>query len=418
MKKLLFSFIFTVSILLTAQIQAPFYQSFDREFNFWSFNSENRYVPGKDFLQFSLERWAPRHQSDYFKNYWYYTKDGQLIGNPNQSIVKQDLKPQERINWNEPKRHEFVRISGRKGKSLKLTTLDNFDNAGGINDTIRSRTEIKIKPEHGENSEFYYSWSFMIPENEEHPDDVVQDNIIAQWHEPINIKWNVKNEQPPFFLIYKNDVHAKNNQRELGIMYGLRYDQNLVKHHSFRSNVNIEKGKWNEVVLHIKWSSDPKIGFLEIWINGEKVVNDGISKFYAANLYTDINGFSHPNFLKLGQYRLGQTTTQSIYLDEFRIGKSYEEVSLDLKFNNCESPKTVRKKEKIWTQEPIGINTYQFLFVDEQKVITSRKPYLKWPNKKWAKQNKEYEVKVRPGIYSKNNLSDGFGDSCVFQFKK
>lgn len=404
---------------MCSQISAPYYQSFDYEFNFWSKNHENQYVPGSQRLIFDLHRWAPREKSTYFRNYWYISESGELIGNPNLPLARKDLKPQNEITWNEPERMQFVRINGRKGKSVKLTTLDQYDNAGGIDDSIRSRTEIVIYPEHGEDSEFYYSWSFLIPNNQEHPDDSVTDNIIAQWHEPIDKTWNAQNVQPPFFLTYKNDVKAKDNHRKLGVMYGLRYDDNNDGKmeggfHSFPVNVNIEKGSWTDIILHIKWSSDPNIGFLEIWVNGEKVAYQGKTKFYAANLYTDQLGETYPNIFKFGQYRLGQTNTQSIYVDDFRIGKQLEEVNTRLSFLNCEyENKNIQSGDILKVNKVIGAKIYQFYIVNTNKIVNSRKPSLK-VKKKWLTSGEKVEVKARVGVYSKQNKKDGFGKSCTF----
>lgn len=410
---------FFLSEFLSAQIAAPYYQNFDKEFNFWSLSFENNYVPNSQRLIFDLQRWAPREKNNYFQNYWYLSESGELIGNPDLPFVRQDLKPQNEITWDEPERMQFVRVKGRKGKSIKLTTLDQFDNAGGIDDSIRSRTEIVIYPEHGEDTEFYYSWSFLIPNNQEHPDDPVADNIIAQWHEPIDKTWNVQNAQPPFFLSYKNDTQAKDNYRKLGVMYGLRYDDNNDGKmeggfHSFPVNINIEKGKWTDIVLHIKWSSDSKKGFLEMWVNGEQVVYQGETRFYAANLYTDRLGKTYPNIFKIGQYRIGQSNTQSIYIDDFRIGKRFEEVNTRLKITNCENEKgSIQTGDILRVNEVIGASTYQFYIVNADKIISSRKPFIKM-KKKWLTGGSELEIKARVGVYSKQNLVDGFGHSCIF----
>ena len=303
--------------------------------------------------------------------------------------------------------------------SVKLTTLDQYDNSGGIDDTIRSRTEIVISPEHTEGSAFFYSWSFMIP-TDEHPDDPISDNIIAQWHEPINIDWEFSNVQPPFFLTYKNDVIAKDNIRNLGVMYGLRYGNKFQgryegNYHSFPIEGKIEKGKWNDIILHIHWSSNPLEGFMEMWLNGEKIDIEGVSKFYAANMYTDTSGNTHPNFMKIGQYRLGQTNTQSVYIDDFRIGNRFEEVNVRTEIIDCKEKMVVSNGDILRLNEVIGANAYQFYFINKNKIRTRKRPYLKI-KKSWLLHNDDNYVKARIDVFKKTNMNEGFGKPCHLTF--
>lgn len=420
MRNLLFFVVFLFSINLFAQLKAPYYQSFDTEFNFWKESDQNKYVPNHDILMFSLERWERRKKKNYFDRFWVKTEDGTVKGNKKK---KRDLKPQNEINWdNEPERLQFVRFPDRKGKSLKLITLDNYDNAGGITDDKRSRTEIKVKPKHGEGTDYYYAWSFLIPDNEEHEDSEVKDNIIAQWHEDVRDDWKLGKVSPPFFLTYKNDPTTKDNERELGIMYGERYEdkneKSTGKYYSFRADEKIRKGEWTDVVMHIKWSTKNEEGFLELWINGKKVKHKGEDKFYSANIYEDKSGKVHPNYLKIGQYRLGQKNTQIIYLDDFRIGNTFDEVNTRLTFKNCskdrEKPTEIAGKLRV--NKVYGAKGYQFYFPELDRMETSKKPYLKRIHrKKWLKKGRTYEVKARVNTFNKSDKKQGFGESCYIK---
>lgn len=418
-RSLFFIFLFLFASEVFAQIRSPFYQSFDYSFNFWRESVDNPAVPGSDVLMMDLHRWTPRKRSNYFQNYWYYDSEGGLVGNPEIPFSRQDLKPYDLIQWEEPERHEFVKVPGRKGRSLKLTTLDQYDNAGAIDDDFRSRTEIILNPEHGEGSEYFYSWSFLIPDDGDHPDDRMPDNIIGQWHEPENKDWILDDAKPPFFLIYKNNPSTSGNLRQLGIMYGLRYKDTDGRisgnYFSFPIEKEIEKGKWTDIILHIYWSAESDKGFLEIWINGEKVRYNGMDRFYDANLYTDTNGVSYPNYLKIGQYRQGQTLTQSIYIDDLRIGSSFEEVNSRISLQECATEKQVSIKDWIYTNEVIGNGRYQFFFPEIDKMISQKSPRFK-VKKRWADGKDTLQVMSRFGPYKKSNTTDGFGETCTLIF--
>lgn len=58
----------------------------------------------------------------------------------------------------------------------------------------------------------------------------------------------------------------------------------------------LQRAHWHDFVLHAKWSSDPSVGFLEIWIDGVLVM----PKHYTATKYPGMR-----NYLMVGLYRNG-----------------------------------------------------------------------------------------------------------------
>ena len=58
----------------------------------------------------------------------------------------------------------------------------------------------------------------------------------------------------------------------------------------------LQRSHWHDFILHAKWSSDPGVGFLEIWIDGASV----LPKHFAANKYPGMR-----NYLVVGLYRNG-----------------------------------------------------------------------------------------------------------------
>ena len=56
----------------------------------------------------------------------------------------------------------------------------------------------------------------------------------------------------------------------------------------------LQRGHWHDFVMHAKWSADPKIGYLEIWIDGVNV----LPKHMTSNKYPRMK-----NYLLIGLYR-------------------------------------------------------------------------------------------------------------------
>jgi len=84
------------------------------------------------------------------------------------------------------------------------------------------------------------------------------------------------------------------------------------------ASVPIDRGKWHDFVMHVRFSEDPSQGFVELWHNGELIQE----KRFAATLRPGL--FS---YLKLGYYRsAGHTTPGVVWHDSIGIGRSRQEV--------------------------------------------------------------------------------------------
>jgi hypothetical protein len=101
-------------------------------------------------------------------------------------------------------------------------------------------------------------------------------------------------------------------------------------------SVPLQRGAWLDIVLHVKFSSDPTVGFIEIWLNGaQQSFSNGQTRLYMTTLQPGINwnGTTGGNFLDLDQYRsivdpLGPLT---IYHAAAAIGNSYAAVAPNLR---------------------------------------------------------------------------------------
>lgn len=88
----------------------------------------------------------------------------------------------------------------------------------------------------------------------------------------------------------------------------------------------ITKGSWTDLVVHIKFSTDPAVGFVEIYKNGVlQTQKNGQTRTYYATLKPDQTGAGNWN---LNQYRSkGAANDITIYHDEAKVGDSYAAVA-------------------------------------------------------------------------------------------
>lgn len=86
----------------------------------------------------------------------------------------------------------------------------------------------------------------------------------------------------------------------------------------------MQRGAWNDFVLHVKWSPDPAVGWFEVYYQGQLV----IPKTSTATMYLD-SGVATPLFLSVGHYRdSGPTTgTAILYVDAVKVGLSLADVT-------------------------------------------------------------------------------------------
>ena len=103
----------------------------------------------------------------------------------------------------------------------------------------------------------------------------------------------------------------------------------------------LQRGHWHDFVLHAKWSSDPSVGYLEIWIDGVLVMPKhltstmypGMRNYLIVGLYR--NGeIGDPNLLyPNGTHVYGTDGTPGVaYLDGFVVGKTQASVLAELPF--------------------------------------------------------------------------------------
>jgi hypothetical protein len=95
----------------------------------------------------------------------------------------------------------------------------------------------------------------------------------------------------------------------------------------WRAPRGITRGAWEDIVLHIRFSTDPTDGFVALWLNGrrQRFSNHAYS-FHEATLLPGVNwDGAHPNELYLQQYRGSQPAlgTVDLYETGAKVGTTY-----------------------------------------------------------------------------------------------
>ena len=157
-------------------------------------------------------------------------------------------------------------------------------------------------------SELWYGFSTFIPMDWP---DLDNRTVITQWHatpDPGEV-WR----SPPLAIRYSGGqltvtgrystepIQTENNGEML----------DLYTHPG-----PFEKGIWHDWIFHIKWHYQND-GFVEAWLDETQVID-----YQGPIGYNDFLGI----WFKWGIYRDDHPTPQVIYHDEYRRGKSYNEV--------------------------------------------------------------------------------------------
>jgi hypothetical protein len=161
-----------------------------------------------------------------------------------------------------------------------------------------------------EGQERWYGWSTLFPTNADLPPSNDSWNIFTQWHQTSsdgcapNIAFQADTSHSPPAIKVRVLGGASNNCSPSSTRL-LRPAQ-------------LTLGHWYDFVVHVKWSSDPSIGFIEGWIDRANV----IPKIQTATLYKGQGAY-----LKQGFYRASSDVTSTVYHVGTRAGRSYKAVT-------------------------------------------------------------------------------------------
>ncbi|MCB1152281.1 polysaccharide lyase [bacterium] len=154
-------------------------------------------------------------------------------------------------------------------------------------------------------SEQWYGFSTYIP-----ADWIDLDNraVISQWHATPDLGEGEVWRSPPLALRYRNgelSVTSRSSEEKV-------QEQNAAPEFVRFTYPNFPKGVWHDWVFHVRWDyRDDGDGFIEAWLDGEKVID-----YVGPVGYNDNAGL----WFKWGIYRDDVAATQYLYHDEYRRG--------------------------------------------------------------------------------------------------
>lgn len=193
---------------------------------------------------------------------------------------------------------------GRYCARCEVTNTDTWPNG------LR-RVELGYTPPRAtyEGSERYYA--FSLRQSDDLPLDPAISNAVAYWEA---------------YPIYQQSMAF--NVTGGNIRFDLRLPRPGAMSGSTAYTGPFAAGRWHDFVLHVRWSADPTVGFVELWHNGARVVArtsvktmvtatmDGGTTVYPAFFHI---GLLHGNF---------DHAPQAVLVDRVLEGMTYDDVAI------------------------------------------------------------------------------------------
>jgi Polysaccharide lyase len=172
-----------------------------------------------------------------------------------------------------------------------------------------------------QNDDVWYHWYTLFPSGSYHPDSGWQ--VWTQWHQddsaPLPSDCQIGPGCTPT-VEFDVDKGSTLSLRVLGHIY----DHDSAKcaatdcGYKWKADLLPKIGQWFDILLHVKWSNDPNVGFMEMYVN-HKVLDK--SKHFAT-LDTTSNGLPISVYMKQGLYRNPTIAVdQTIYHDGMQVVK-------------------------------------------------------------------------------------------------
>lgn len=187
---------------------------------------------------------------------------------------------------------------GRYALRAEVRQGDDPINASG------NRNELVKHDGAREGTEFYYGWSTLWPED--YPLTPTW-QVFMQWHHSGN------SGAPPVRFVLGCSANDCGSPMPDTLFL-------IVDGKTVWTKTGIKLGDWTDFVLHVKWSANPSVGFVELWYDGELV----LPKTYRRTMFSS----GDTNYLKMGLYRAEETQpTAVLYHDELVQATTYEEAA-------------------------------------------------------------------------------------------
>jgi len=180
--------------------------------------------------------------------------------------------------------------------SLRVTVKEGDRRLFGKSGQATERCELLEKSRHPLNEDLWYSFSVYVP-----PDFPIEDVrlVMGQWKQTALVLY--KKHSPVIAQRFRNGNFSITINNDAG-------QQTLFSSGDEQNPALV--GEWTDFRYHLRFSK-AQDGVLEVWMNGEQVVDYEGQLAYSDDLNT--------GYFRLGLYRDRLDVPMTVYFDNFRV---------------------------------------------------------------------------------------------------
>lgn len=172
----------------------------------------------------------------------------------------------------------------------------------------RERSELSEATKSGHHGEKWIGWNIYLPKDYEHLGADGYNNL-GQFH---SLRRSGFMQGLPLFLF-------KYTWGTLSVRYFFMADN--IKEQPFRIPIEIPKGQWNNIKIHVNWSTDIDVGFFKAWFN-DKLILDYKGRTISGTPYAKYGLYRGK--LKWQKKLEGKVPDQRVYYSNFKVADSKE----------------------------------------------------------------------------------------------
>jgi hypothetical protein len=219
---------------------------------------------------------------------------------------------------------DIVSTHAREGTKSLRSTVKRYESETPY------RTELILETDSGStnmatpNTDYWYGWSIYLPTT--HSATEVHE-IVAQFHALRDSELAEEPRNPPLLFATRRGHWIIESRFDSNQFTQKGPDGKFIYSGFKRWDIGeYETGVWTDFVAHIKWTHENDDGIIEIWMNGEKIIEAHGPNTYNDKLYPYFKmGLYIPAFrCEQGDICAPDSTesVRTVYHDEFRTAKS------------------------------------------------------------------------------------------------
>lgn len=187
------------------------------------------------------------------------------------------------------------------GRAARFSAADG--DVAPLTPTANPRAQLNSKLDFAEGDNDYVGWSTYLPKG--FPTGVNPWFVFFQFH---------------------GDPYAGSPRLALGVKGGrIGLERDAAYRFDRPWTAPVRTGRWMDFVMHVKWSRNPRVGFIELWLDGKKqsFARSG-KRLEMATIKADQKRVEiiPTNYRKRGSVR----GTVTVYHDNIAVGTSYKAV--------------------------------------------------------------------------------------------